>query len=187
MSFPKSVKSDLKPPLAHNLLQGYNLPMPYIIDGHNLIGRMAGISLEDIDDERQLIELLVTFSGQAHKDVEVFFDNAPPGQMRVQRFGRVVARFVRAGLTADDAIRSRLTKLEREARNWTVVSSDRRVQASARAAGAQVQESATFARLIQETLGESRRNPSPSREENLSPDEVEDWLRLFQDGDSPEE
>lgn len=158
--------------------------MPYIIDGHNLIGRMPGIELNDIDDERQLIELLVEFSGQAQKDIEVFFDNAPPGQMRVQRFGRVVARFVRAGLTADEAIRHRLERLGREARNWTVVSSDRTVQTSARAAGAQVQEAGAFARLLQNKLEGETGTPIHPREAALSPDEVDDWLRLFQEDDS---
>ena len=35
--------------------------MPYLIDGHNLIPKVAGLSLKAVDDEMQLIELLQEF------------------------------------------------------------------------------------------------------------------------------
>ncbi|MBP1702274.1 MAG: hypothetical protein H6Q38_1381, partial [Chloroflexi bacterium] len=35
--------------------------MPYIVDGHNLIPKIPGLSLRAIDDEMQLIELLQEF------------------------------------------------------------------------------------------------------------------------------
>jgi predicted RNA-binding protein with PIN domain len=110
--------------------------MPYLIDGHNLIPKIPGLTLEDVDDEDQLLHLLTRFCQRQGKQVEVFFDKAPPGEARTRKFGMVLARFVRQGTTADEAIRVRLARLGRSAHNWTVVSSDQQIQAEARAARA---------------------------------------------------
>src|SRR5512144_1363588 len=112
--------------------------MPYIIDGHNLIPKVPSLSLQEMDDEQHLVEMLQEFCRRQHKQVEVFFDNAPPGGVRARNLGQVTARFIRQGASADDAIRKRLVNLGRAARNWTVVSSDKTVQAEARAVQAQV-------------------------------------------------
>jgi uncharacterized protein len=112
--------------------------MPYLIDGHNLIAKTPGLSLQAFDDENQLIELLQDFCRTRRKPVEVYFDNAPVGQAAVRRFGQVTAHFVRQGSTADAAIHRRLVRLGKSAGNWTVVSSDRAVQTAARLAHAQV-------------------------------------------------
>src|SRR5512137_1181649 len=98
--------------------------MPYLVDGHNLIPKIPGLNLQALDDEEQLIQLLQEYCRRERKQVEVFFDNAPPGGVRARTFGLVTARFVRQGSTADQAIRERLVRLGRLARNWTVVSSD---------------------------------------------------------------
>ena len=111
--------------------------MPFLIDGHNLIPKIPGLNLQALDDEEQLIKLLQEYCRRQRKQVEVFFDNAPPGGVRARNFGLVIARFVRQGSTADQAIRERLTRLGRLARNWTVVSSDLAVQScGARGPGA---------------------------------------------------
>ena len=95
--------------------------MPYLIDGHNLIPKVAGLSLKAVDDEMQLIELLQEFCRIGASRWR-YFDNSPPGQPGSGAFGPVTARFVREGRTADDAIAARLKRLGRSARNWTVVS-----------------------------------------------------------------
>ncbi len=153
--------------------------MPYIIDGHNLIPKIHGLSLTDIDDEMQLVELLQEFCHRRRKKVEVYFDNGPPGQPRAHTFGAVVARFVRQGLTADEAIRARLARLGRSARNWTVVSSDRSVQASARAVRASVLSSGAFAELMSQASGISSQESAGDEAEPLSSDEVKRWLEIF--------
>lgn len=154
--------------------------MPYIIDGHNLIPKIPGLSLDVIDDEQKLIEMLQEFCRRRRKRVDVYFDNAPPGGMRVRKLGVVTARFVRSGQTADDAIRTRLKRMGRSARNWTVVSSDRRVQASAQAVKARVESSELFSEVLLQTLGWGpQERDKPQGEAPLSPDEVESWLRLF--------
>lgn len=153
--------------------------MPYLIDGHNLIPKIPGLSLKDIDDEMELLKVVQEFCRKQRKRAEVFFDNAPPGNARTRSLGLVTARFVRQGKTADTAIRERLEQLGREARNWSVVSSDLAVQASARAAQAGIISSENFARAMLQTLeqelGDQGANPNVA----LSEDELDDWLDLF--------
>lgn len=153
--------------------------MPYIIDGHNLIPRIPGFSLQDIDDEMQLVEMLQEFCRLSRKRVEVYFDNAPPGQLKVQKFGSVTAHFVRAGLTADQAILQKLHRLGNEARNWSVVSSDREVQSGARAARATVITAQTFAQQLMQAIEGTSPGTDTSEEPTMNQDELEDWLNLF--------
>ncbi len=153
--------------------------MPYIIDGHNLIPKIQGLSLQAIDDEVQLIEQLQEFCRQTRKNVEVYFDNAPLDGVRARSYGLVTARFIRSGITADDAIRNRLVKLGRAARNWTVVSSDQAVQNSARAAQAKFLSSDTFAGMLEKTIQESLKDMREKKPIELSTEELDDWLRLF--------
>ncbi len=64
----------------------------------------------------RLMEMLQEYCRLTRKQVEVFFDNAPPGQPRARNFGSVIARFVRSEQTADQAIREKLYRLGGEAR-----------------------------------------------------------------------
>jgi predicted RNA-binding protein with PIN domain len=155
--------------------------MPYLIDGHNLIPKIPGLNLQALDDEEQLIQLLQEYCRRQRKQVEVFFDNAPPGGVRARNFGLVTARFVRQGTTADQAIRDRLTRLGRLARNWTVVSSDLTVQSWARAAQARSISSEAFARLIIKALDEQGVDQGENSEAGVNKDELDDWLKLFGD------
>ena len=152
--------------------------MPLIIDGHNLVPKIPGLSLQALDDETQLIELLSAYSRRSRRKVEVFFDNAQPGMLRARIYGNVTARFVRAGMPADQAIREKLTRLGKAARNWTVVSSDHQVQAAAGGARATVVSADAFAQELLQTLEASPPEPGGS-DEKLSPEEVEEWLDLF--------
>ncbi|HEY57866.1 MAG TPA: NYN domain-containing protein [Anaerolineae bacterium] len=150
----------------------------YLIDGHNLIPHVAGLSLRDPDDERRLAEGLAAFCRRARCRAEVYFDGAPPTQARRFTLGRVTVVFVRRGRTADAAIHARLRQLGGAARNVIVVSSDRQVQAAVKSYGAQVMDAATFARRLAASAtasaGEAEEKPA-----EVSPDEVEEWLRLF--------
>ena len=155
--------------------------MSFLIDGHNLIPNVRGLSLQSIDDEMQLIERLQVFCRIEKRSVEVFFDKAPPGQGGMRRFGRVTAHFIREGQTADSAISARLRRLKTGAANWTVVSSDRQVQAEARSVQAQIISSDEFARRME--AAEARAGAEePGKEKTLSEAEVEEWMRIFNSG-----
>ena len=150
--------------------------MPYLIDGHNLIPKL-GLRLDSLNDEDQLIPRLQEFCRLRRTQVEVFFDGAPAGQAFTRKAGAVTAHFVSKGSSADAAIEVRLARLKKAARNWTVVSSDRRVQGAAGAAHASVLSSEDFAREMSkaQALGSSR----PKHDATLAPDEVEEWLDIF--------
>lgn len=149
--------------------------MPFLIDGHNLIPRI-GLRLDSLDDELELIRLLQEYSRLRRTQVEVYFDNAPAGQPAKQKHGTLTAHFVRRPDIADEAIRRRIGKLGASAKNWTVVSSDRRVQAEARSAKAKILSSDDFARQVRRTL--QNKNASTG-ESAMSEEELHDWLELF--------
>jgi predicted RNA-binding protein with PIN domain len=149
--------------------------MPYLIDGHNLIPKL-GLKLDAPDDEMELVAILQEFTRLARHPVEVFFDAAPAGRSGDRKLGTVTAHFVRAGSSADAAIRSRLTNLARAARNWTVVSSDHEVQAAARRAHASVLASEEFARQLRDLRPSTG---SDVGERNITTQEVDEWLKRF--------
>jgi predicted RNA-binding protein with PIN domain len=159
--------------------------MPYIVDGHNLIGKLPGIRLADPDDERRLAEQLQAYAQQTHRALTVYFDKGQFGGQDI-RAGRVTLKFV-SGRTADQAIADHLRRLRGDARNWTVVSSDREVQAEARAAGAKVVSSESFAAMLCEKGDtEIAQREAPS----LSEDEIAEWEAIFSrrgSGEPPEE
>jgi len=155
-----------------------------LIDGHNLIPKLSGLSLSDPDDEAQLIQLLQEYCRLRRKRVEVYFDQAPAGQSGDKRFGSVHAVFVRSGRTADEAIQDRLSQLGKKAKNTQVVSSDRQVQQAARAAHAPVITSEAFAADWERLSAEVPQMDSRNR--LLSEAELNAWEQLFRKGHPPE-
>jgi predicted RNA-binding protein with PIN domain len=155
------------------------MAMPYLIDGHNLIPNIPGLSLSALDDEQQLIELLQDYCRVEQKQVEVYFDQAPPGHPARQKYGAVTAHYVRQGSSADSAIRSRLNRLGKTAGNWIVVSSDHQVQNAAHAARARVASSQEFARQVMAALNRAAKNGNRPNRDELAPGEVDEWLDIF--------
>ena len=155
--------------------------MTYIIDGHNLIPKIPGLGLEQVDDEIQLIELLGRFAGRVSKNVVVFFDNAPPGFSGTRRYGRVNAHFTRHGRTADEAIRVYLNKQAKSAKQFILVSSDQSLQIAARHARTRVISSEDFAQELLNVLEMKSGSTESYKEVKLSEGEVADWLKIFND------
>ena len=154
--------------------------MSYLIDGHNLIPKL-GLRLDSLDDELELVERLNEFCRLSRKSgLEVYFDNARPDSPGSRRMGLLTAHFVRKPLIADQAIHLRLKKLGKDARNWTVVSSDHAVQNDARAAGARSISSEEFAVTVLDVLRGGAPPTTPAAE--LSERELEEWMKFFRDG-----
>jgi predicted RNA-binding protein with PIN domain len=86
--------------------------------------------------------------------------------------------YVRSGKTADQAIVDRLRQLGKNARTWTVVTSDRQVRAEARELEARLVSSEEFSMQLQKACQEAqaaqKEDPVPP-----GPDELDEWLRLF--------
>lgn len=150
--------------------------MQYIIDGHNLVPHV-GLRLDAIDDEERLIYMLNEFCRRTRARADVFFDGAAPGFARSMTTGNIKAHFVLATITADAAIKTRLSKLGREASAWTVVSSDHAVAASAKTARAAWLSSAEFAHVVLST-------PLPERDDAahdkpIAENDAQYWLDRF--------
>ena len=152
--------------------------MPYLIDGHNLIGAMPDICLDELDDERRLIERLQAYGSRIRKTGIVYFDRRAPGQRKGWRAGMLSVRFISAPSTADHAIITHLERLGGEAHNYTVVSSDHEIQRAARRAGARVLSSQAFVHQLQEIpeKDDSLEKPHPPTNEV----EIDEWMQLFQ-------
>ena len=151
----------------------------------------------------KLVNLLQFFSRVRRTKVEVFFDGAPPGQAGTRSFGTIQAHFVRVGETADEAIRLKLDQLGPQARETLVITSDHRVQSEARAHKAKFLDSELFAKELVRDADFAGRSPRPRPKKpaqpadaapkppasgparsgdqpKLSPGEVDEWLKLFQ-------
>ncbi len=156
--------------------------MPFLIDGHNLIGAMPDLSLGDPDDEARLVERLQRLALRTGRRITVIFDRgAPAGVSASLSRGSVTVRFAPREATADDLL-IRQIQAERNPRGLIVVSSDRGVREAARRRGAQAWSAAEFLAYMRRHL--EGLTPSSMAEED-KPDrvdeaELERWLRWFQ-------
>jgi predicted RNA-binding protein with PIN domain len=156
----------------------YQPYMPYLIDGHNLIGAMPGDRLQDPDDEAHLIRRLQRFCAASGKAATVYFDRRSPSLADPPRLGGLTVRFVSATSSADRAIRAHLQRLGGEAHNWTVVSSDGEVAAAARRSGAKSVHCAAFLRLLETPSSDASAPDKPDAP--LSQSENAALLREFE-------
>jgi predicted RNA-binding protein with PIN domain len=155
--------------------------MPYLIDGHNLIGQMrGGLHLGDPDDEAKLILLLRRFCARTRSKATVIFDRGIPGSRKPASSGGLTVRFALPPRTADDEIRGVLKRLGGEARNWIVVSSDRDVRSVARSFGSRTLSGAEFLRHQLSRLSPAADGEKP--EPSPDADEIDEWVRLFRTG-----
>lgn len=158
--------------------------MALLIDGHNLIGFLPHISLEEPDDEAQLVSRLRRYRAHSRQAIVVVFDKAAlPGSAPDLSGNGVQVIFARVGRSADALILERLRKSKRP-REWTVVTGDHALADSARALGAEILSPAEFApRLSGPPRARGRRPPQDEAEALEKPtqvDDVEEWLTLFE-------
>jgi predicted RNA-binding protein with PIN domain len=153
--------------------------VPIIIDGHNLIGRLPGISLHDPDDEEKLVRLLTSYQARTGKKITVVFD--PGGGFALpqsRRVGGIHIVFAPHGSSADAVIARRVQR-SRNPRNWSVVTSDRDLARAVAKGGAQVLSAEAFA----QELATPSAAPPDWKDIPPSPDEVASWLAMFEDQD----
>ena len=153
--------------------------MRYIVDGHNLIPRIAGLSLKELDDEARLIQILVKYCQKKRDRIIVFFDKAAPGHQGAYQYGAVKAVFVSERRKADDAIHDHLVAHRGEARNYVVVSSDRQVQQDARSFHAAILSAENFSEQLTKSLIFTDQIAEEADVDLLTPEEVAEWEKLF--------
>ncbi len=150
-----------------------------IIDGHNLIPKLPGLHLKDMDDEVRLIERIQEYCRLTRKLAELFFDGSLLPQANIRKQGLVNVHFIKAGFTADNAIIQYVRDHAKAVDTLMVVSSDHRIQNAVRAVNCEVISSEIFAKMMNnafasDTAVQQRRNKP------LSDAEIEEWLEFFE-------
>ena len=160
--------------------------MHYLIDGHNLVGRLPDIGLDDPDDESKLVLRLRSWAaGSRKRRVTVVFDRGLPGGLdRGLSTGKVKVVFASTGRSADSVLIKRIKSIENP-REYTLVTSDRYILREAGTRRMPVLKAEEFAaKLAQEkekNIGNSSEvhDSSAEADRQLSDAEVEMWLDLF--------
>jgi predicted RNA-binding protein with PIN domain len=151
--------------------------VPILIDGHNLIGRMPTISLQDPDDEEKLVRVLKSYRARTGKPITVVFDPGTRFSLAgSHREAGVEIVFAPHGSSADATIVRRMEKIQNPG-GWLVVTSDREVADKVARSGARVKSSEDFAAELTD-MGSAEGNQTVV---HLTPEEVETWLSLFEE------
>src|SRR5690606_9334211 len=146
-------------------------------DGHNLIGQLPDISLDDPNDEALLVQKLAGFVARTNKRCVVIFDHGLPGGKSRMSTRAVQVVFASQRSSADRVMMERIKKIK-DPRNWVAVSSDNDVLEAAKLLKMQTLRSTEFAELLEAP-------PPPEIDEgaqadvNLSAEEVDEWLNFF--------
>ncbi len=149
-----------------------------LIDGHNLVAQVPGLSLADPDDEQQLVALLRTYAQRKRAKIVVVFDSGlPGGRSRELSGGGVTAIFAGSHTIADRILIERIRELKKPG-EWIVVSSDREVREAAASRRIKVWSSPEFVAIMLAPPKEMANHRSVV-EPKLSKDEVNEWLRVF--------
>ncbi len=157
--------------------------MHYLIDGHNLIGKIQDISLDDPNDEVELILRLKSWAAASPKrKVTVYFDGGLPGGVAHRlSTSDIKVIFAPEGKTADSLLIKRIRKLKNPP-EYMLITSDQEIIAAAQKHHLPYLRSEAFA----SKMGKEKRErlaPLPSKTESddpyLSQSEVAEWLELF--------
>lgn len=162
--------------------------MEFLVDGHNLIPKIPGLSLNDPEDEMKLIDILVEYSRLSRRKIILFFDKRAVGHPFETKIGTIRVFHADARSTADETIIRYVQKYAAKRANFTVISSDRHIQVQVKGLGADALASEEFAKQVVGAL----RNPAKKRsaypkarlEAPLSEAEISDWLDVFSSGPS---
>ncbi len=149
--------------------------MPYLIDGHNVIGQLPDLDLNDPQDEAKLVERLKRYMGRKRKRCTVVFDRGlPGGRSRDLSTPSVRVIFAHGGTTADAIIMERI-RTARDTGSLVIVSADREIVAAASRRRIGVLSPRAFAEAMRASVMPDDTDPDP----HLTPDEVDEWLALF--------
>jgi len=153
--------------------------VPILVDGHNLIGRLPMLSLQDPDDEEKLVRLLLSYQARVGKRITVVFDHGPgAGLGRIPSSGGVEVLFAARGSTAD-AVIARRVRRSADAKGGLVITSDRQLADTVKGLGARVQSSDDFSGKLS-----SGDDEAPDwRETPPSSEEIHEWLTMFENRD----
>ncbi len=162
--------------------------MLLLIDGHNLIGQMPDLRLDDPNDEEELLSRLRAYHASTGFELAVYFDPGLSYRPPVRRSEAGITVYCAPqGHQADELILHEIQHRQ-DPRQLTVVTSDRVVQQAARARGCRVIDSRAFAaelaHPVRRRRPRTRVRPQVLDVPPLPEKEIDEWLRIFEQGGS---
>lgn len=154
--------------------------MTYLIDGHNLIGKLPDIPLDDPNDEALLVQKLTSFTAKTRRKCIVIFDHGLPGGKSRMSTRSVTVIFAPHTSNADRLMIARISGAQNP-KEWTVVSSDNAVLDAAKRRKMETLKSSAFALLLQRPPKTEKPGLDVAPDVRLSASEVDEWLKLFND------
>lgn len=169
-----------------------------LVDGHNLIGQLEDLSLDDPHDEAKLSMAIRSYCMRSRSKATVIFDNGLPGGVSKQLSNSsVTVIFAPPGVQADSLLMRRARDFLKAPEPLLMVTSDRRILRLAFAYGIETLSSAEFAILIgfRPVEAEPESQPAkliPGQEPRItfvyekdpdpvvSPQEIAYWLPIFE-------
>jgi len=158
--------------------------MNYLVDGHNLIGRMSGIALSDPDDEAKLVDLLSRWTQREPRhNITVVFDGGVYGHPSRLGSDHVRVIFAHHPRSADSVLEDLLRQAS-GAGKTVLVSDDRAVKSVAAERGVSVVACSVFVeQLLQPRAPRARPARRLRPEPKVARSEVDAWLEQFGAGD----
>jgi uncharacterized protein len=169
---------------------GKYITMIYLIDGHNLIGKMPDISLSDPDDEEQLAHRLRQWAAEnKSRQVIVIFDRGVLSGLARRLSNQQVKVFFAPTRTTADALLIKRVNEVRNPQQYRLISSDRQIIDAAKVRGMRFWRSERFVEMLGPAeLPTEAADPKPHSEPappsqkeqpQLSREDVAEWLELF--------
>jgi hypothetical protein len=150
-----------------------------LIDGHNLIPRVPGLSLSQIDDEERLVGLLRKYATHHRAQIVVVFDSGNlAGRSRDLSGWGVEVYFAGSSTNADRILIERMRDLKHP-QQWKLVSSDRAIQEEANRRRVRVVEAADFAHQLMSTRDIEGPTGASAVEKPDTETDIDEWLKRF--------
>ncbi len=145
--------------------------MPYLIDGHNLIGKQGKLGQSGCEEE--LINEVQKFCFRKNKKAAIVFDGR---SFSKEELGPVHVHYSDPGYSADEVIKD-IVHAEPNKQGLIVISSDNEIKDFARREGTQILSSEEFDNLLkrQEESGQDVERGEISNEE------ARDWERWMKE------
>jgi len=154
--------------------------MAYLIDGNNLLGRIAPHELRERSGRDGLVARLLAFQRVTRARIRLVFDGNPdekPTDIVVNP--KFTIHYPGEGQSADDVIRDMILR-QTDRRRFFVVSSDRAIRELAKKKGIEAVTSDTFARELKAAIKEGKkRRELEKRTEIPTGLEIDLWDEVF--------
>jgi predicted RNA-binding protein with PIN domain len=154
--------------------------MAYLIDGNNLLGRIAPHELRERSGREGLVVRLLAFQRVTRARIHLVFDGNPeqtPTDVPVNP--KFVIHYPGEGQSADDVIREMIER-QTDRRRFFVVSSDRAIRELARKKGLEAVTSDVFARELKSAIKEGKKRRELEKRTEAPTDlEIDLWDEVF--------